>query len=302
MGTRGIDTGTGRPEDYISRVETARGLSDDGGGPKMPDLRNVRSEPPPETKPRRGSFLDTVKDALRPGDIRTGKASPGAWEGQQMESSSPSSSSTSPKQPSSISQQAKKGWHTVPGTKHQQQHQHQNYEGDGVKLFETPLSVPEHHHAHERHRSHGVMDHLLGRRRSHDDPSGIIGSRRERAELSTTKSTGPGVLGEDQSYTFDVPRGSKEDPKRSAVDAVPRASALDMDEAMSHEFAVSASCDSIAATLDAPRGKLTWICTDLDGTRQTRGSVEGTGNRASDPRSKNAISSSQYLTDSGLYE
>lgn len=129
------------------------------------------------------------------------------------------------------SKQQTTGWHTA-STK--QQH----HPEDGAKLFDAPLAVPEHHHAHERHRSHGVMDHLLGRRRAHDDPSGIIGSRRERAALNTTKSTGPGGLEGDNGYTFDVPRGSREDPKRSAVDAVPRASALDMDEALNHDFSV----------------------------------------------------------------
>lgn len=106
------------------------------------------------------------------------------------------------------------------------------------------------------------MDHLLGRRRAHDDPSGIIGSHWERAELSTTKSSGPGILGEDQSYTFDVPRGSKEDPKRSAVDAVPRTSALDMDEAMMHEYAVCDMSFDVTVMPDAPTGKLSCTCTD----------------------------------------
>ncbi|KAK7934599.1 hypothetical protein PG985_000094 [Apiospora marii] len=265
MSTRGIDTGTGRPEDYISRVETNTGLKGNDDGPKMPDLRNVRSEPPPQTKPRRGSFLDTVKEALKPGDIRAGKASQGAWEGQLMESTS--SMTAGPHKQSSK----------------QTSSNHHHHQEDGTKLFDAPLSVPEHHHARERHRSHGVMDHLLGRSRAHDDPSGIIGSRRDRAALgsssgtstATKKSTGPpGGLNEDDdgSYTFDVPRGSREDPRRSAVDAVPRASALDMDEGMNHAY----------STRDHAKG----ASKDTGGAQQ----------------SKNAASSSQYLTDSGLYE
>ncbi|KAK7995755.1 hypothetical protein PG991_015222 [Apiospora marii] len=272
MSTRGIDTGTGRPEDYISRVETNPGLKGNDAGPKMPDLRNVRSEPPPQTKPRRGSFLDTVKEALKPGDIRAGKASQGAWEGQLMES-------TSSMTTGSHNQQKTTGWHTASsGT----QHQHHNHQEDGTKLFDAPLSVPEHHHARARHRSHGVMDHLLGRSRAHDDPSGIIGSRRDRAALgggsgtnTAKKSTGPpGGLNEDDdgSYTFDVPRGSREDPRRSAVDAVPRASALDMDEGVNHAYSTRHHAKKTSK--------------DTGGTQQ----------------SKNAASSSQYLTDSGLYE
>ncbi|KAK8078746.1 hypothetical protein PG994_002553 [Apiospora phragmitis] len=139
----------------------------------------------------------------------------------------------------------------LPGSSGDQQHHHHH-----------------HQHTHDRHRSHGVMDHLLGRSRAPDDTSGIIGSRRERASLSGTQSAGPGEILEvdGQSYTFDIPRASKEDPRRSAVDAVPRASALDSEGAVSHEFS-------------------------------TRGAVT----EKDDGRLSKESSASRQLTDSGLY-
>ncbi|KAK8030197.1 hypothetical protein PG993_011488 [Apiospora rasikravindrae] len=259
MSTRGIDTGTGRPEDYTSRVETG---AIDNGGPKMPDLRNVRSEPAPQAKPRRASFVDTVKDALQPGDVRARKASQGSVEAGPAMGSSPTRMSMSDPDKHFRQQQT---------DQKQQQHQMEN-------LFESALHGPDYHHTPGRHRSHGVMDHLLGRSRAHDDTSGIIGSRRDRAKLSSTKSTGPGEMEDPEGYTFDVPRGSKEDPKRSAVDAVPRTSALDTEGAMSHEYST--------------RGSVI----------ERRASIGGTRDEAHRQGLKDNKSPSQYLTDSGLYE
>ncbi|KAK8116493.1 uncharacterized protein PG998_004774 [Apiospora kogelbergensis] len=107
--------------------------------------------------------------------------------------------------------------------------------------FDSALSGPDYHHTPGRHRSHGVMDHLLGRSRDHDDKSGIIGSRSQRADLGatksgSTKSKGPGFASDEQNYSFETPARSREDPRRSAIDAVPRVSALDSEEAMGHEF------------------------------------------------------------------
>ncbi|KAK8062139.1 hypothetical protein PG997_014236 [Apiospora hydei] len=168
-------------------------------------------------------MLDTFKDALQPGDIRARKASQGSVEAGPAMGSPPRMSMSDPDK--HFRQQQ-------PSDQKQQQHQMEN-------LFESALHGPDYHHAPSgRHRSHGVMDHLLGRNRSQDDTSGIIGSRRDRAKLSSTKSTGPGEMGDPSGYSFDVPRGSQEDPRRSAVDAVPRTSALDAEGAMSHEYSV----------------------------------------------------------------
>ncbi|KAK7959901.1 uncharacterized protein PG986_004755 [Apiospora aurea] len=254
MSTRGSDTGTGRPEDYTSRVERNTSAIDDGG-PKMPDLRNVRSEPPQTWQPkqRRNSMLDTFKDALQPGDIRARKASQGSVEAGPAMGSSPTMSMSDPDK------------HFRQTEQKQQQHQMES-------LFEAGLHGPDYHHApSDRHRSHGVMDHVLGRSRAHDDTSGIIGSRRDRAKLRSAKSTGPGEKGDPGGYAFDVPRGSREDPRRSAVDAVPRTSALDAEGAMSHEYS-------------------------------TRSSIGGTRDKADSQVWKNDKSPSQYLTGSGLYE
>ncbi|KAK8096557.1 hypothetical protein PG999_012501 [Apiospora kogelbergensis] len=224
MTNRGIDTGTGRPEDYISRVETKTDPTDDGG-PKMAGLRSVQSEPPPRVKARRGSLLDTFKDVLKPGDIRAAERQPKPSQGGGGEGGLLGKSTDK------INNQ-QTGWHTKP--------QQPNQTGNP---FDSALSGPDYHHTPGRHRSHGVMDHLLGRSRDHDDKSGIIGSRSQRADLGasksgSTKSKGPGFASDEQNYSFETPARSREDPRRSAIDAVPRVSALDSEEAMGHEFSV----------------------------------------------------------------
>ncbi|KAK6858897.1 hypothetical protein PG995_004750 [Apiospora arundinis] len=246
MTNRGIDTGTGRPEDYMSRVETKKSTTDDGG-PKMTELRSVQSEPMPRIKARRGSLLDTFKDVLKPGDIR-------AADRQRKMSQASDGGESGPLERSVDNRNnPQSGWHTLP------------HQPTSANVFESaqPLPGPDYHHTPGRHRSHGVMDHLLGRSRPHDDASGIIGSRSQRAELgsggtgtgtSSTKSMGPGFGSDEHNYSFEKPNDSHEDPRRSAVDAVPRVSALDSEEAISHEFSTTRDASAIRRRKDKKAG------------------------------------------------
>ena len=158
--------------------------------------------------------MDSIKEALKPGDVR-------AAEQRRLADpdEGPVSRALESRMPGSEAHEG--GGHIKPG------------------MMEAMMAGSE-RRGGGRNRSSGFLNHLMGRSRSQDDGSGILGFRSEKEQMRRNSGSDDGV---DENYRFgqygtEKARGRR--GSRSSND-VPRISAFDTQGPLGHQYSVSSA-------------------------------------------------------------
>lgn len=155
--------------------------------------------------------MDSIKEALKPGDVRAAEQRRRADPDE-----GPVSRALESRMPGSAACEA--GGHIKPG------------------MMEAMMTGSERRGG--RNRSSGFLDHLMGRSRSQDDGSGILGFRSEKEQMRRNSGSDDGV---DENYRFGQYGTEKTRDRRASRSSndVPRISAFDTQGPLGHQYSVS---------------------------------------------------------------
>lgn len=171
--------------------------------------QSIGADLPSQTSGRRLSLMDSIKEALKPGDVRAAEQRRRADPDE-----GPVSRALESRMPGSDAHEA--GGHIKPG------------------MIEAMMTGSE---RRGRNRSSGFLDHLMGRSRSQDDGSGILGFRSEKEEMRRNSGSDDGV---DENYRFGQYGTEKTRARRGSRSSneVPRISAFDTQGPLGHQYSV----------------------------------------------------------------
>lgn len=202
------------------RDETRRGMEAATNATKanLDMTDETMTQMPSQTSGRRQSLMDSIKEALKPGDVRAAEqrrmADPDEGPvSRKLESMMPGSNAHEEPDRGGLS------GHIKPGM---------------MEAMMTTGSAASAEPRGGRNRSSGFMDHLMGRSRSQDNGSGILGFRSEKEQMRRNSGSDDGS---DENYRFGQYSTEKARGRRGSSD-MPRISAFDTQGPLGHQYSV----------------------------------------------------------------
>lgn len=198
------------------RDETRRGVEAATNATKanLDMTDETTTQMPSQTSGRRQSLMDSIKEALKPGDVRAA---------EQRRMADPDEGPVSRKLESMM---PGAGAHEEPN----------RGPGGHIKpgMVEAMMPGSAEPRGGGRNRSSGFMDHLMGRSRSQDNGSGILGFRSEKEHMRRNSGSDDGT---DENYRFGQYSTEKTRGRRGSSD-MPRISAFDTQGPLGHQYSV----------------------------------------------------------------